>query len=62
MKHWLNSDEAVEYLSLSSKDVLYRLMSDGELPYYKPHRRLSLFDADDLDAWVEAHRIEAEAS
>jgi excisionase family DNA binding protein len=62
VKRWLNSDETVEYLSLASKDVLYRLMSDGDLPYYKPHRRLSLFDAADLDAWVEAHRVEARAS
>lgn len=62
MKRWVNTDEAVEYLSLSSKDVLYRLMSDGELPYYKPHKRLCLFDTDELDAWVETHRIEARAS
>lgn len=62
MKRWLNAQETVEYLSLSGKDVLYRLMSDGDLPYYKPHRRLCLFDAADLDAWVETHRVEARAS
>lgn len=49
--------QAAEYLAISERH-LRRLVSERRIAYIK-ERHLVRFDGRDLDAWIEAKRIEA---
>jgi len=51
----LNISEAAERLRLS-KSTLYHLTSDRGIPFYKIGQRV-LFDAAELESWIQAHRV-----
>jgi predicted DNA-binding transcriptional regulator AlpA len=51
----LTSDEAADYVGLGRSTLpKYRVFGGGP-PYFKLSRRV-IYDADDLDAWMEARR------
>lgn len=52
----LRAPAAAEYLGLSTSTLAkMRLRGDGPV-YMKAGRRVVLYDADDLDAWLESRR------
>lgn len=57
-KEVLTLEEASLYTGIS-RSTLYKLTSAHEIPYYKPHGKLILFERKELLAWVRANRIAA---
>ena len=57
-KDVLTLEEASLYTGIS-RSTLYKLTSAHEIPYYKPHGKLILFERMELLAWVRANRIAA---
>ena len=53
---WLSTQAAAERLGITSR-TLYRLIDHGELPGYRIGRVIRL-KADDVDAFIEASRIQ----
>lgn len=60
IKGTLNFKEAREYLSLSNSQ-LYKLISSGGIPYYKPTGKLIYFSKQELDEWVCRNHSETNA-
>ena len=56
VRRMLTTEEAAEYLGTSARHVR-RLVSDHELSRYKVGGRNRFADVD-LDAWLEARRVE----
>lgn len=57
-KDVLTLEEASLYTGIS-RSTLYKLTSAHEIPYYKPHGKLILFERKEILAWVRANRIPA---
>lgn len=57
-KDVLTLEEASLYTGIS-RSTLYKLTSSHEIPYYKPHGKLILFERKELLAWVRSNRIPA---
>ena len=53
---WLGTPAAAAYLGIRLR-TLYRLINDGRLPAYRPARVFRVRKRD-LDAFLEAHRIQ----
>jgi excisionase family DNA binding protein len=53
----LTKTQVQEYLKIS-RGSLSRLMTSGEIPYFKLARRV-LFRKADVDAWLETKRVKA---
>ena len=57
-KDVLTLEEASLYTGIS-RSTLYKLTSAHEIPYYKPHGKLILFEREELLAWVRSNRVPA---
>ena len=57
-KDVLTLEEASLYTGIS-RSTLYKLTRAHEIPDYKPHGKLILFERKELIAWVRANRIAA---
>ena len=55
---FLTVPQSSQYLGIS-KSMLYKLTSNGDIPFYKPNGKLILFLRTDLDAWVLQQKIHA---
>lgn len=55
-KDFLSVNETCNYLSLK-RSTIYSLMRKGEIPYYKPTGRRTLFYRKELEKWVLSTRI-----
>ncbi len=53
---YLTIDEASAYTGIK-KSTLYSKVEQREIPHYRIGRSIK-FKRDDLDAWMEAHRVE----
>lgn len=60
MDEFLTSKEAQEYLKVSSV-TLWRLAKEGKIAVYKIHNR-NRYRRNELDAFMEAHRVGAPAA
>ncbi len=58
MEQFLSIDEASSVLSLK-KDTLYHMVSRRQIPHYKI-RKLVRFRLSDIEAWIEARRVETD--
>ena len=56
LRPYLRRDEAAKYLGCSLRQI-DQLKHDGEIPFYRLGRRLIVFSPDDLDAFMQQHRI-----
>ena len=54
----LKTSMASEYMGVS-RQILSRLAINGKIPHYKMSTRLFLFDIADLDAYMDARRVDA---
>ena len=57
-KDVLTLEEASLYTGIS-RSTLFKQKTAYEIPYYKPHGKLILFERKELLAWVRANRIAA---
>ena len=54
-KEFFNVEELSEYLGIK-KSTLYGMVENGALPHYRIGR-LIRFKRNDVDAWMETHRV-----
>ncbi len=54
---WLNKERAADYLSVSVKQI-ERYISSGKLPISRPTGGHLRIDKNDLDAMMEAHKVD----
>ncbi|NMB37451.1 MAG: helix-turn-helix domain-containing protein [Bacteroidales bacterium] len=55
-KEILTSEEAARYMGIS-KSHLYKLTMRQEIPHYKPTGKMVYFRRDELEQWLQQHRI-----
>lgn len=56
LKDVLTSDEACEYIGISSS-LLYKLTSAKEIPCYKPRGKMLYFKRTEIDEWLLKNRM-----
>lgn len=59
-KEVLNFNETCSYLELSQSH-LYKLTSNGTIPYYKPNGKKIYFRRSELDTWLLRNRTDSQA-
>lgn len=58
-KEVLNFNEACRYLEVSQSH-LYKLTSNGVIPFYKPNGKKIYFRRTELDAWLLRNRADSQ--
>ena len=56
LREFLTITELSEYVNIK-RSTLYSMVESGEIPHYRV-RRLIRFKKQDVDAWMENHRLE----
>ena len=59
-KEVLNFNDACSYLELSSSH-LYKLTSNGMVPFYKPNGKKIYFRRTELDSWLLRNRTDSQS-
>lgn len=54
---WMSTDEATEYLRLSSKKNLYEYVRRGVLPAYRLGEKSLIFSKTELDDHIRTQRV-----
>lgn len=52
---WLTGDEAMRRLGITSKTTLQKYRDEGRIRYSQPDRKVILYDADSINAFIEKH-------
>ena len=52
---WIDGEEAMRLLRISSKTTLQKLRDEGKIRYSQPEKKIILYDSDSIDAWLEKH-------
>jgi hypothetical protein len=52
---WLSPDEAMNRLHIKSKTTLQKLRDEGRIRYSQPEKKLIVYDAASIDAFLEQH-------
>ena len=52
----MSCEEAAKYLKVS-KSHIYKLTSQNQIPYYKPHGKKIYFNKGDMDGWIKHDRV-----
>lgn len=47
---WIDGEEAMHMLRISSKTTLQKLRDEGKIRYSQPEKKLILYDSDSIDA------------
>ena len=55
-KKYLGAEEAAKFLGFK-KSYLYNLVSNNEIPHYKPKGKKLLFDESELIDWIKKTRV-----
>ena len=55
-KDVFNMEDLEAYTGMS-KGYLYRLISEGEIPYYKGNGKMNYFKRDEINAWLLRNRV-----
>lgn len=58
-KQVLNFNEAADYIDVSRSN-LYKMTSDGKVPFYKPNGKKLYFNRLELDKWLLRNKQESE--
>lgn len=56
-KEVLTLEETAEYLSLS-KSAIYKLTSNGSIPFYRPNGKKLYFKRSELDNWIFESKVD----
>lgn len=52
---WIDSEEAMELLRITSKTTLQKLRDEGKITYSQPEKKMILYDRDSIIAYIEKH-------
>jgi hypothetical protein len=52
---WIDDIEAMRLLGITSKTTLQKLRNEGKIRYSHPEKKIILYDADSIDAYLELH-------
>lgn len=52
---WINDDEAMKMLRISSRTTLQKLRDEGSIRFSQPTRKLILYDRDSILEYLETH-------
>ncbi len=55
---WIDGDEAMKLLSITSKTTLQKLRDEGKIRFSQPQRRIILYDRNSIDEYLELHARE----
>lgn len=55
---WISSEEAMRRLNITSKTTLQKFRDEGRIRYTQPDKKIILYDADSIDAYLEKHSKE----
>ncbi|MEM9389284.1 MAG: helix-turn-helix domain-containing protein [Bacteroidota bacterium] len=55
---WIDGEEAMEKLNISSKTTLQKLRDQGKIRYTQPQPRVILYDINSLEEYLELHARE----
>ncbi len=52
---WINGEEAMRKLRITSKTTLQKLRDDGAIRFSQPEKKLILYDTDSINQYLEKH-------
>ncbi len=55
---WISGTEAMEMLRIKSKTTLQKLRDEGKIRYSQPEKKIVLYDADSIKAYLEDNTYE----
>ncbi len=55
---WIDGDEAMRLLNITSKTTLQRLRDEGKIRFSQPQKRIILYDRNSIDDYLELHARE----
>ncbi|WP_406684330.1 helix-turn-helix domain-containing protein [Seonamhaeicola sp. MEBiC1930] len=55
---WIDGDEAMKLLNISSKTTLQKLRDEGKVRFSQPQKRIILYDRNSIDEYLELHARE----
>lgn len=55
---WVNDDEAMKRLNISSKTTLQELRDNGDIRFTQPRKKIILYDTDSINAYLDKHAKE----
>ena len=55
---WIDGEEAMKLLNISSKTSLQKLRDEGKIRFSQPQKRIILYDRNSIDAYLESHARE----
>lgn len=53
-RKWIDGDEAMSILNISSKTTLQKLRDEGKIRFSKPQPRIILYDRDSINDYIES--------
>lgn len=54
-RQWIDSEEAMEFLNISSKTTLQRLRDEGKIRFSQPQPRIILYDSHSINEYLDKH-------
>lgn len=55
---WISDEEAMRKLRITSKTTLQKFRDQGKIRFSQPEKKLILYDADSITAYLEKHAKE----
>ncbi|TGE04954.1 DNA-binding protein [Hymenobacter fodinae] len=55
LDRWIDGDEAMRMLRISSKTTLQKLRDTGAIRYSQPEKKIILYDRESILAYIEKH-------
>ncbi len=52
---WIDGDEAMALLKISSKTTLQKLRDEGKIRYSQPQKKIILYDRESINNYIETH-------
>lgn len=52
---WIDGDEAMKMLNISSKTTLLKMRQEGKIRYSQPEKKIILYDRDSINGYLDHH-------
>ena len=52
---WINGDEAMRLLNITSKTTLQKLRNEGKIRFSQPQKRVIVYDRDSINDYLEQY-------
>ncbi len=54
-RQWIDGEEAMELLNISSKTTLQKLRNEGKIRFSQPQPRIILYDSHSINEYLDKH-------